>query len=124
MTESTVSKTTTRKTAAAKTAAPAPAAPAAPEGDGRITIRVDMVVKVDPARWTSQGPAVDVSAVAEKLAEAGLPAEAAMQEAQRIAQRQTAGVSKVRADVRRAVLSAVEGIDEVKDSGAEVAFRV
>ena len=89
-----------------------------------IPVRLNLLIRIDPARWTAdQAPAVDADVIAKALAGAGIPEEQAAQMAAQLAARpaDANAPAAVRTAVREYVLAAVRGLEKLTAAGAAIA---
>jgi hypothetical protein len=89
-----------------------------------IPVRLNLIVRIDPARWAADtAPAVDADVIAKALAAAGIPGEQATAMAAQLAARPADlnAPAAVRTAVREYVLAAVRGLEKLTGAGATVA---
>ena len=89
-----------------------------------IPVRLNLLVRIDPARWTAdQAPAVDADVIAKALAGAGIPEEQATAMAAQLAARpaDANAPAAVRTAVREYVLAAVRQLEKLTAAGAVIA---
>ena len=89
-----------------------------------IPVRLNLLIRIDPARWTAdQAPAVDADVIAKALTGAGIPEEQATAMAAQLAARpaDANAPAAVRTAVREHVLAAVRGLEKLTAAGATIA---
>ena len=89
-----------------------------------IPVRLNLLIRIDPARWTAdQAPAVDADVIAKALTGAGIPEEQATAMAAQLAARpaDANAPAAVRTAVREHVLAAVRGLEKLTGAGATIA---
>jgi hypothetical protein len=86
-----------------------------------IPVRLNLLVQIDPARWTADAPAVDADVIAKALAGAGIPEETAKAMAATMtAAPEVTGPQAVRVAVRDYILTAVKQLEKLVAAGATV----
>jgi hypothetical protein len=98
--------------------------PTNPTATATIPVRLNLLIRIDPARWTAdQAPAIDADVIAKALATAGIPEDQAAQMAAQLAARpaDANAPAAVRTAVREYVLAAVRGLEKLTGAGATVA---
>jgi hypothetical protein len=89
-----------------------------------IPVRLNLLIRIDPARWAADdAPALDADVIAKALVGAGISEEqAATMAAQLTARPADANApAAVRTAVREYVLAAVRGLDKLTAAGATIA---
>ena len=89
-----------------------------------IPVRLNLLIRIDPARWTAdQAPAVDADVIAKALTGAGIPEEQATAMAAQLAARpaDANAPAAVRTAVREYVLAAVRQLEKLTAAGATIA---
>jgi hypothetical protein len=89
-----------------------------------IPVRLNLLIRIDPAKWTAdQAPAVDADVIAKALAGAGIPEAQAKEMAAQLTARPADlnAPAAVRTAVRDYVLAAVRGLEKLTGAGATIA---
>jgi hypothetical protein len=98
-----------------------------PTPDTTIAVRVDIVVKIDPALWPADVPAaeVDTDAVVKGLVAAGIPEDQAKVMAAKVTEAPADAntPSAVRTAVRQYVLAQVGTLEKITTAKASVVDR-
>ena len=95
-----------------------------PATTATIPVRLNLLIRIDPARWTAdQAPAVDADVIAKALTGAGIPEEQATAMAAQLAARpaDANAPAAVRTAVREHVLAAVRQLEKLTAAGATIA---
>ncbi len=95
-----------------------------PATSATIPVRLNLLIRIDPARWTAdQAPAVDAGVIAKALIGAGISEEQAAQMAAQLAARpaDANAPAAVRTAVRDYVLAAVRQLEKLTAAGATIA---
>jgi hypothetical protein len=100
---------------------PAKNTPATPQADPAIPVRLNLLVRIDPAKWQAEpAPALDPDKLVAALVAAGMAEDAAKAQAASLAKPAASGPQAVRSDVRSYVLGAVKALDKLTAAGAIV----
>jgi hypothetical protein len=94
-----------------------------PATTATIPVRLNLLIKIDPARWTADtAPAVDADVIAKALIGAGIPEEQATAMAAQLAARpaDANAPAAVRTAVREYVLAAVRQLEKLTAAGATI----
>ena len=97
--------------------------PATTAATATIPVRLNLLIKIDPARWTADtAPAVDADVIAKALIGAGIPEAQAKEMAAQLAARpaDANAPAAVRTAVREYVLAAVRQLEKLTAAGATI----
>jgi|SRR5215472_1253601 len=106
------------------TTPPAGNAPATEAKDTTIPVRVNCIVRIDPAKWVMpEQPQLDPDKLVAALVAAGMPEELAKEQAAALAKPQASGPAAVRTAVREYVFGAIRVLEKLTAAGAEIIDR-
>jgi hypothetical protein len=93
-----------------------------PATETTIPVRLNLLVQIDPAKWTVDAPAgVDADKVIAGLVAAGIPEDTAKEMAATLTAAPAAnGPAAVRTAVREYLLGAVRGLEKLAAAGATI----